>query len=112
MASPVDGTVLHFGSLSHDGLLEQVKGSTFTLEAFIGPHELAHAASVTSPTDKQLYYCTIYLAPGDYHGVHSPVAMTVDGRRHFPGLMLPVSPIVVGVLQVQQKRAAFFAALF
>jgi phosphatidylserine decarboxylase len=97
MASPVDGTVLHFGVVGSDGSLEQVKGSPFTLDSFIGPHELAHAT--TAAAGKQLYFCTIYLAPGDYHGVHAPVAMTVDGRRHFPGLLMPVSPVVVSLMQ-------------
>jgi phosphatidylserine decarboxylase len=97
MASPVDGTVLHFGPLGADGSLEQVKGSPFTLDSFIGPHELAHAT--TAAAGKQLYFCTIYLAPGDYHGVHAPVAMSIDGRRHFPGLLMPVSPLVVSVMQ-------------
>lgn len=32
-----------------------------------------------------LYYCIIYLAPGDYHRFHSPVNWTVYSRRHFPG---------------------------
>jgi phosphatidylserine decarboxylase len=100
LASPVDGTVLHFGLVGPDHSLEQVKGSPFTLESFIGPHELALTQPATpSDTPNQLYYCTIYLAPGDYHGVHAPVPMTVDGRRHFPGLLLPVSPVVVSVLQ-------------
>jgi len=97
MASPVDGTVLHFGALDADGSLEQVKGSRFSLASFIGPHELAHGA--TAAAGKQLYFCTIYLAPGDYHGVHAPVAMSLDGRRHFPGLLAPVSPLVVSLLQ-------------
>jgi phosphatidylserine decarboxylase len=35
--------------------------------------------------DKKLYHVVIYLAPGDYHGIHTPVDMTVTHRRHFPG---------------------------
>lgn len=34
----------------------------------------------------QLYYCIIYLAPGDYHRFHSPADWTVLVRRHFPGI--------------------------
>ena len=48
---------------------------------------------------KRLYFCTVYLSPGDYHGVHAPVDMALDGRRHFPGLALPVAPFIVGLLQ-------------
>jgi phosphatidylserine decarboxylase len=45
-------------------------------------------------TDKQtaLYYCVIYLAPGDYHRFHSPAAWVVERRRHFAGELYSVSP--------------------
>jgi phosphatidylserine decarboxylase len=39
--------------------------------------------------DKKLYHVVIYLAPGDYHGIHTPVDMTVTHRRHFPGNLPP-----------------------
>lgn len=34
---------------------------------------------------KGLYYCVIYLKPGDYHRIHSPVDWNVLVRRHFSG---------------------------
>ncbi|KAF2672655.1 phosphatidylserine decarboxylase [Microthyrium microscopicum] len=40
----------------------------------------------------QLYYCVIYLAPGDYHRFHSPVPWVVERRRHFAGELYSVSP--------------------
>lgn len=39
-----------------------------------------------------LYYCVIYLAPGDYHRFHSPVSWVVESRRHFAGELYSVSP--------------------
>ena len=36
--------------------------------------------------DNDLYHCVIYLAPGDYHGFHSPAEWDVSYRRHFPGV--------------------------
>lgn len=39
-----------------------------------------------------LYYCVIYLAPGDYHRFHSPVSWVVTSRRHFAGELYSVSP--------------------
>ncbi|KAJ5948167.1 Phosphatidylserine decarboxylase-like protein [Penicillium verhagenii] len=39
-----------------------------------------------------LFYCVIYLAPGDYHRFHSPTAWVVESRRHFAGELYSVSP--------------------
>ena len=47
LASPCDGRVLHFGALEHDGSLEQIKGSRFTLDAFIGQVPRARASLVS-----------------------------------------------------------------
>ena len=44
------------------------------------------------PEESQLKYCVIYLAPGDYHRIHTPAALTVRSRRHFPGSLFPVAP--------------------
>jgi len=40
----------------------------------------------------KLYYCVIYLAPGDYHRFHSPTNWVVESRRHFAGELFSVSP--------------------
>nr|AKM76644.1 mitochondrial phosphatidylserine decarboxylase [Erodium trifolium] len=40
---------------------------------------------------KGLFYCVIYLKPGDYHRVHSPVDWSVLVRRHFPGHLFPLN---------------------
>jgi phosphatidylserine decarboxylase len=47
----------------------------------------AHAKTPTA-----LYYCVVYLAPGDYHRFHSPVSWVVESRRHFAGELYSVSP--------------------
>ncbi|KAK5128743.1 hypothetical protein LTR85_000076 [Meristemomyces frigidus] len=49
--------------------------------------------SDTPPT--ALYYCVVYLAPGDYHRFHSPVSWVVESRRHFAGELYSVSPYLV-----------------
>jgi len=46
----------------------------------------------SAKTPTQLYYCVIYLAPGDYHRFHSPVSWVVESRRHFAGELYSVSP--------------------
>ncbi|TKA26588.1 hypothetical protein B0A50_04696 [Salinomyces thailandicus] len=47
------------------------------------------------PTPTALYYCVVYLAPGDYHRIHSPVSWVVQTRRHFAGELYSVSPYLV-----------------
>ncbi|CAI0413168.1 unnamed protein product [Linum tenue] len=44
----------------------------------------------TSP-GKGLHYCVIYLRPGDYHRIHSPVDWNILVRRHFSGRLYPVN---------------------
>ncbi|OBT40751.1 hypothetical protein VE00_09284 [Pseudogymnoascus sp. WSF 3629] len=44
------------------------------------------------PRRTALYYCVIYLAPGDYHRFHSPTAWVAEKRRHFAGELYSVSP--------------------
>ncbi|XP_037093018.1 phosphatidylserine decarboxylase proenzyme, mitochondrial-like [Pollicipes pollicipes] len=108
LVSPCDGTVLHLGPVD-SGKLEQVKGVTYTLNKFLGPADwdteaqadaesegtdaCYHQRLVTSPGNT-LYHCVIYLAPGDYHRFHAPADWTVRHRRHFPGDLLSVSPLV------------------
>lgn len=43
-------------------------------------------------SNRALFYCVIYLAPGDYHRFHSPVSWVVESRRHFAGELFSVSP--------------------
>ncbi|ESQ55767.1 hypothetical protein EUTSA_v10025592mg [Eutrema salsugineum] len=40
---------------------------------------------------KGLYYCVIYLRPGDYHRIHSPADWKALVRRHFAGRLFPVN---------------------
>lgn len=45
-----------------------------------------------SASNNALFYCVIYLAPGDYHRFHSPISWVVESRRHFAGELYSVSP--------------------
>uniref|UniRef100_A0A1D1XWU0 Phosphatidylserine decarboxylase proenzyme 1, mitochondrial n=1 Tax=Anthurium amnicola TaxID=1678845 RepID=A0A1D1XWU0_9ARAE len=40
---------------------------------------------------KGVFYCVIYLKPGDYHRVHSPVDWHIFLRRHFSGWLFPLN---------------------
>ncbi len=56
-------------------------------------------ARIQGPAQKKLYHVVIYLAPGDYHGIHSPTNWSIQLRRHFPGNLFPVKPSVANRLQ-------------
>ncbi|XP_041348175.1 phosphatidylserine decarboxylase proenzyme, mitochondrial-like isoform X3 [Gigantopelta aegis] len=100
LTSPADGKILHYGYV-HNGVLEQVKGMTYSLQGFFGPS----IGSTNMSTDgieteddyynrlgiqpgNRLFHCVIYLAPGDYHRFHSPAHWTIQHRRHFPDTTL------------------------
>jgi len=51
--------------------------------------------SFLNPIPKTLYYCTIYLAPGDYHRFHSPCDWSMRTIRHIHGEMFPVAPLLL-----------------
>ncbi|KAF4374721.1 phosphatidylserine decarboxylase proenzyme 1, mitochondrial [Cannabis sativa] len=46
---------------------------------------------VLSRPMRGLFYCVIYLKPGDYHRIHSPVDWKILIRRHFSGNLFPVN---------------------
>ncbi|WFD23032.1 phosphatidylserine decarboxylase [Malassezia equina] len=46
----------------------------------------------------RLYFCVIYLSPGDYHRFHSPAPWVVELRRHFRGELYSVAPSIAASL--------------
>jgi len=97
MVSPCDGKVYSFGEIDDDQLT-QVKGVHYSLQQFLGKPpatEVSKKGKGKKQQHKKLYHCAIYLAPGDYHGVHSPVDWSIQERRHFPGYLFPVAPVFV-----------------
>ncbi|CRL02264.1 CLUMA_CG015313, isoform A [Clunio marinus] len=116
VVSPCDGRVLHYGPVTSETHLEQVKGVTYSLEAFLGPKigkEIKGPYIDSLKKQKEgsaLYHCIIYLAPGDYHRFHSPTSWKPEIRRHFHGELLSVSPKVakwVPGLFCLNERAAY-----
>jgi len=82
--SPCDARVRAFGPVPVEGRLEQIKGSTYSIEALLG------SASDAAPFSRGAY-ATLYLSPGMYHRVHAPVDGRVVGWRYVPGRPFPVS---------------------
>ncbi|KAL9276542.1 hypothetical protein ACSQ67_025925 [Phaseolus vulgaris] len=49
-----------------------------------------HHGNVMNPK-RGLFYCVVYLKPGDYHRIHSPADWNILVRRHFSGRLYPLN---------------------
>ena len=84
---PCDGRIISTGRIEA-GRIPQVKGRDYAVADLLGDHALATQLVGGSQA-------TIYLAPGDYHRVHSPFAATISAVRALPGTLFPVNPPAV-----------------
>jgi len=85
--SPVDATLGARGRIE-EGVLLQAKGRRYRLEHLLDGHRSALEFQGG-------LYCTLYLAPRDYHRVHAPAAGTVVETYRVPGSFYPVNPRAV-----------------
>ena len=102
ICSPADGKLTHSDSVKNS-LAVQAKGIEYSLD------ELVFGGESQSPS-KLAWYTTIYLAPHNYHRVHSPVKGSLERVRYFPGQLWPVNqPFVryVPKLFVRNERLVF-----
>lgn len=88
---PADGRLTEFGRIDQDRLL-QAKGKSYTLAAL-----LAEPPGVIAPFLGGSFL-TIYLAPPDYHRVHTPVAGTLRRGRYLPGRRFAVNRTTAGAI--------------
>ncbi len=104
VVSPSDSWLSAIGAVPADGRLEQVKGSSYSIEALLGSAEDA------APFRSGLH-ATLYLSPAMYHRVHSPVEGRVQAWRYVPGRLFPVNPtgvrLVPGVFTRNERVAVF-----
>jgi len=84
--SPVDGTVGELGEIV-DSRLYQAKDKHYTLAELIGGPEAERDASQFAGG----VFCTIYLAPYNYHRIHAPLGGEVTGFVNMPGQLWPVN---------------------
>lgn len=104
VVSPCDARLSAWGPVPEGGRLEQVKGRTYALEALLG-----------STQDAERFrggvYATMYLSPGMYHRVHSPVDGRIGSWRYLPGRLFPVNdlalPNVEGLFTLNERVAVF-----
>lgn len=111
LVAPSDGTLLHCGSLRGEDMLypQQVKGSLYALEELIGAEAAARFQSGVARDNSAVYYCTIYLSPGDYHRFHAPARLQIAATECIPGERLSVAPWMmrqVPKLLCMNKRVA------
>jgi phosphatidylserine decarboxylase len=86
--SPVDGTLGELGDIV-ESKLYQAKGKHYTLAELIGgPKAEEDARQFAGGT-----FCTIYLAPYNYHRIHAPLGGKITGYVNMPGQLWPVNPI-------------------
>ena len=101
LVSPADGTLTHIGQFK-GGFLEQVKGSHYSINYFLGLQrsnkfnlnktESLHASTTEKAITSSLLHnkdgstvlmqMIVYLGPGDYHRFHSPADWSVQSRRY------------------------------
>ena len=84
IASPVDGEISQGGDITNGRLL-QAKGHTYSLENLLGGdaercNRLANGK-----------FLTVYLAPKDYHRIHSPISGRLLEMVYVPGDLFSVN---------------------
>ncbi|MDX1563076.1 MAG: archaetidylserine decarboxylase [Gammaproteobacteria bacterium] len=84
VVSPVDGRLTEFGTLDGDRLL-QAKGMHYSLAELLDD-DPERVAALTGGA-----FMTIYLAPHNYHRVHTPIAGTFDRTRYIAGRRFSVN---------------------
>lgn len=100
MVAPCDGLLLNYGELDagSDCFPEPVKGIRYKLSDLIGDSRYFDSPSSWWRRKRRLYYACVYLAPGDYHRIHSPCDLHVERVEHVPGDRVPVAPSIVTTL--------------
>lgn len=81
--SPCDGLWGEAGAIEH-GRLCQVKGRTYTVASLLGSPERAAGFEGGA-------FATLYLAPHNYHRLHTPCALRIDAAEHIAGTLWPVN---------------------
>ncbi len=106
VVSPVDATVSEVGQ-SVAGRMIQAKGFDYSVTGLLG--DAGEAAPFIGGA-----YATLYLAPRDYHRIHSPVGGKVVGYRHLPGAFYPVNTLSVrnvpGLFSINERVTTYLSS--
>lgn len=105
---PVDGAISQLGAIRNDSLL-QAKGHDYSVAALLADPELARSYRNGS-------FCTIYLAPHNYHRVHMPCDGKLRSWAYVPGRLFSVNPstarAVPGLFARNERMVAVFDTQF
>jgi len=91
LVSPVDGCVSQLGNIS-GGRIFQAKSQSFSLLELLGGDQ--KRADIFAEGQ----FATIYLAPGDYHRIHMPMAGQLREMVHVPGRLFSVNPATAAIV--------------
>lgn len=105
LVSPCDGTVSQYGGIRTDGRIFQAKGHDYSAAELLGAADLAAAFEGGD-------FCTIYLAPHNYHRLHMPMAGTLREWLYIPGRLFSVNPATTRALPRLFARNERVAAIF
>lgn len=81
ICSPADGTIAALGRIDGDTLI-QSKNHSYSLDKLLGE---------PAPEFRSGSFITVYLAPHNYHRVHSPCPGQLDRTRYIPGELFSVN---------------------
>ena len=103
VVSPVDAVVSENGVAGGVRLI-QAKGLDYTVRGLLADAAEAEIFDGGS-------YVTLYLAPRDYHRIHSPVRGRIVGYKHIPGAFFPVNPLAVrnvpGLFSINERLVTY-----
>lgn len=92
ICSPADGKLVWSIPVKDESEALQVKGMTMSLK------KLVFGAREPVNPFRPGWYSTIYLAPHNYHRVHSPVSGQLEKIHYIPGKLWPVNEIFTSVI--------------
>jgi len=84
--SPVDGAMSQFGNIQAGRIIQAKNHHYSTLELLGGDEKHAEIF-------EEGEFCTIYLAPKDYHRIHMPCDGELISMSHVPGQLFSVNPL-------------------
>jgi len=105
LASPVDGTISQLGDIV-DGRIFQAKGHSYAATELLGGDP-----QLAAPF-RNGRFCTIYLAPYNYHRIHMPLDARLTHWSYVPGRLFSVNPATARALPGVFARNERVCAVF